>query len=91
MGRVDPDRINNADAAVVQHLVMDLVDRLQTHEPGAQVHTATALFILVAEWAGVPPQELFTATKNLMSSTEGNRTPAFAAIAAYLANEVPRG
>lgn len=87
---LDRDRLNGASAATVQRLVMDLVDRLQSEEPGAQVHTATALFILVAEWAGVPPQDLFTATKNLMASAEGNRTPAFVAVAAYLAGEIER-
>lgn len=88
---LDRDRLNGASAETVQRLVMGLVDRLQNEEPGAQVHAATALFILVAEWSRVPPQDLFTATKNLMSSSEGNRTPAFAAIAAYLAAELPRG
>jgi hypothetical protein len=48
------------------------------------------VFLALAEQLDIPPQEVFTATKNLIVTNEGKRTE-FKAVDAYLKGEVFHG
>ena len=48
---------------------------------------AAALFVLLAEHWGMDPQDVMTATKNLMIGSEGKRAE-FEAVALYLEAEL---
>lgn len=79
--------MNNADPQLVARAGMTVADRLQDFPADAQVMGVAALFLILAEASGVPAQDVFTATKNLMSNQEGRR-PEFAALSDYVRNEL---
>ena len=81
------DLFLNADPAAVARCTMQVIDSTQRHSAHIQMHAMAAAFLLVAEHWGVPAQELFTATKQLMNFTEGKR-PEFAAVAEYIEKEL---
>lgn len=82
------DLFNNADARRVANCTMAVIDATQRgFHPHEQMHAMAAAFLLLAEHWGVPAQDLFTATKNLMHDVEGKR-PEFAAVADYMENEL---
>ena len=84
---VNTDLMNNARPADVATAVMSVVDRLQHVQPHVQAMAAAALFVLLAERWGVEPQDVMTATKNLLIGSEGKRAE-FEAVALYLENEL---
>lgn len=81
------DLMNNANPTAVATAVMGVVDRLQHEQPHVQQMAAAALFVLLAERWGMKPQDVMTATKNLMIGSEGKRAE-FEAVALYLENEL---
>lgn len=81
------DLMNNADPQAVATATMAVLDRLQHQQPHIQQMAAAALFVLLAERRGVEPQDVMTATKNLMIGSEGKRAE-FLAVALYLENEL---
>ena len=82
------DLFNNADARRVANCTVAVIDATQRgRHPHEQMHAMAAAFLLLAEHWGIPAQDLFTATKNLMASVDGKR-PEFAAVADYMANEL---
>lgn len=66
---------------------MRVIDRIQTLSPAVQLHACAAVFLLVSERFGFEPQDVFSYTNNLMNYAEGRR-PEFAAVRAYLENEL---
>ena len=81
------DLMNNANPAAVATAVMVVIDKLQHEQPHVQQMAAAALFVLLAERWGMEPQDVMTATKNLMIGSEGKRAE-FEAVALYLENEL---
>lgn len=65
---IDRDRLVNADRTMVARLCVLLFSAVQTHENyEEQILALAAAFLLMADVAGIPAQEAFTAVTNLMS------------------------
>lgn len=88
MKRFNRDYMNNAEPRRVSTAAMTVIDRLQVeYKPHEQVMGAAATFLILAEHFGIPAQEIFTATKNLMNGMDGKR-PEFAAVMDYVKHEI---
>lgn len=85
---MNTDRMNNANPHTVASAAMAVVDRLQNFPPADQIMGAAALFLILAEHRGIPAQDIFTATKNLINGVDGKR-PEFRALAEYVKHELP--
>lgn len=82
------DLINNANPARVANATMAVIDATQRgFQPHEQMHAMAAAFLLLSEHWGLSPQDLFTATKNLMNDNLGKR-PEFAAVQQYMREEL---
>jgi hypothetical protein len=84
---IDRDKLMNMAVSDAGRAAMQVVDALQNHRPEAQVVGACAAFLLLAEASGMPAQDLFSATKNLINGAEGKR-PEFAAVSMYIELEI---
>jgi hypothetical protein len=85
------DRIVNVRAVSAGKAAMSVIDGLQNHiedDKGAQAVGLCAAFRLFCERFGLDPQDVFTATGNLMSRAEGPIRKDFQAVRDYLQNEV---
>lgn len=87
MPRLNRDIMNMAGPRDVAMASMTVLDRLQDFRPEIQIMGAAAVFLELAEFLGIPAQEAFTATKNLINGDEGKR-PEFRAISDYLNGEL---
>ncbi|MGH0299334.1 MULTISPECIES: hypothetical protein [Sinorhizobium] len=87
MRRLNRDTLNMAAPVNVARASLTVLDRLQDFEPEIQIMGAAAVFLELAEHLGIPPQEAFAATKNLINGDDGKRVE-FRAIAAYLQGEL---
>lgn len=86
--KIDRDKLNNADPVIVARAAISVIDALQLrYQPHEQVMGAVAMFLTIAERTGIPAQDLFTATKNLMNGQDGKRD-AFKALDAYVNHEL---
>lgn len=81
------DLLNNARPDRVAQAVVDATDRLQNYQPHEQMMGVCALFLFLADHWGVPAQDVFTATKNLINDADGKR-PEFAGIEQYIKKEL---
>ena len=82
------DRLVNAPRKETAGLTIGLLDRLQLSvNHGVQVAACAALFLTVCERFGVPAQDAFTASKNLMNDHDG-RSHEFRGVQAYAENEL---
>ncbi len=86
------DGLVNAPAADVANATFRLVDAAQTLQPHIQAAAAAALFVLLTEHYRAKPQDVMTATKNLlMRDSEGrDGIPEFAAVRDYIKYEMER-
>lgn len=87
MPRLNRDVLNMAGPRDVAMASMTVLDRLQDFRPEIQIMGAAAVFLELADHIGIPAQEAFTATKNLINGDDGKR-PEFRAISAYLKGEI---
>lgn len=80
----------NADAKTVAQKAVKVFDRVQDETPEIQLLTLAAAFILLAESAGIPTQDVYTAILNLMYDPLHNtgRKHQFAALKQYLKEDV---
>jgi hypothetical protein len=85
--RLNKDKINMARPREVAASVMMTLNGLQDYTPEIQVMGAAAVFLELSEALGIPPQEVFTATKNLIAGQDGKR-PEFTAIQDYIQGEM---
>lgn len=86
--KLNRDALNMADPAMVARAGMTVIDALQVQfHPHVQAMGAAAAFLSLAEHYGIPAQDLFTATKNLINGVDGKRTE-FKAIDAYMEGEL---
>lgn len=87
---IDRDRINSADKAEVANTCVSLFDRIDMLPKHIQLLGLAAAFILMANASGIPAQDAFTATKNLMKDplTATGIAPQFQAMDFHLKTEV---
>lgn len=90
MHRFDRDAFNSANPKVVAGATLQTLMGLENHKPHVQIMAAAAVFLSLAEHLGIPAQEAFAATKNLINDTEGKRTE-FRALDAYMKGEIFHG
>jgi hypothetical protein len=85
------DRIVNVRATAAGQAALTVIDGLQTYiegDKGAQAVGLCAAFRLFCERFGLDPQDVFTATGNVMAHAEGPLRKDFQAVRDYLKNEV---
>lgn len=80
------DVMNMAKPRDVAQASMGVLNAIQDHRPEIQIMGAAAVFLQLADHLGIPAQEAFTATKNLINGDDGKR-PEFKAIDAYMNGE----
>lgn len=90
MLRLDRDALNNANPKIVAMASLKTLMGIEDERPHTQIMAAAAVFLALADHLDIPPQEVFTAIKNLINTTEGKRTE-FAAIDAYMKGEIFHG
>lgn len=90
MPRLDRDALNNANPKAVAMATLQTLMGLENHPPHIQVMAAAAVFLSLADHLGIPAQEAFTATTNLINDTEGKCTE-FRALDAYMKGEIFHG
>jgi hypothetical protein len=87
MHRLDRDALNSANPKAVAVATLQTLMGLEDHPAHVQVMASAAVFLSLAEHLGIPAQEAFAATKNLINDTEGKRTE-FRALDAYMKGEI---
>jgi DsbC/DsbD-like thiol-disulfide interchange protein len=79
MNSVGPKQVASASIMVL--------DGLQSYRPHVQVLSAAAVFLSLCENLGIPAQEAFSTTKNIINGTDGKRNE-FKAVDAYIKGEL---
>lgn len=89
---VDRDALNGAPKKLVADLCVHVFDRLQDRKKEHQLLGLAAAFALLCDACRIPPQDVFTATKNLMADpmTSTGLAPQFQAMRFHLNTEVLR-
>lgn len=87
MPRFNRDVMNMAQPKHVAGAAMGVLNAIQDNRPEVQIMGVAATFLSLAEHLGIPAQEAFTATKNLINGDEGKRSE-FRALDAYMAGEI---
>lgn len=87
MPRHNRDVMNMAQPRDVARAAMATLSGLQDFRPEHQIMGAAAVFLELADYLGIPAQEAFTATKNLINGDQGKR-PEFLAIRDYMDGEL---
>lgn len=90
MSKINYDGLVNAQPQQVAHATMVLLHELQNHQPPVQAAALAATFVLLCEHYGVEPQDVMTATKNLLLAEGQGKRPEFGAARDYLRYEVRR-
>lgn len=85
--KFNPDVMNMASPSTVAMSAMNVLDRLQDFKPEIQVMGAAVVFLELCEYLGVPAQEAFVATKNLINGDNGRRVE-FLAVRDYMEGEL---
>lgn len=85
--KFNPDVMNMASPPQVAMAAMNVLDRLQDFKPEIQVMGAAVIFLELCDYLGVPPQEAFVATKNLINGDNGKRVE-FLAVRDYMEGEL---
>lgn len=85
--KFNPDVMSMASPREVSMAAMTVVDRLQDFHPEIQVMGAAVVFLELCDYLGVPAQEAFVATKNLINGDGGKRSD-FLAIRDYIEGEL---
>lgn len=84
--RYNRDVMNMAQPVEVSRAAMETLNALQDHRPEIALMGAAAVFLQLADHIGIPAQEAFAATKNLINGDDGKRVE-FKAIDAYMKGE----
>jgi hypothetical protein len=82
------DRFNNADQQQSAVAAMTVIDRLQNFPAEQQLVGLAATFLFVCEHFGIPAQDAFTVTKNVINDTDSKLIPEFRAVREYVRNEL---
>jgi hypothetical protein len=87
MPKLNRDVLNTATPRDVAMAAMTVLDRLQDFRPEIQIMGAATVFLTLADHLGIPAQEAFTVTKNLINGDDGKRAE-FRGIDAYMKGEL---
>ena len=89
---VDRDKLNMASKQEVAHACVSVFDRIQGWGREKQLLALATAFVLLADASGIPAQDVFTASKNLMIDpmTSTGLAPQFQAMRFHLKTEVLR-
>ena len=87
MPKFNRDVMNMAQPQEVSRAALTVLNTLQDTRPEVQIMGAATVFLSLAEYLGVPAQDAFTATKNLINDQDGKRVE-FRAVQAYLEGEL---
>ena len=85
------DSLVNASTQEAGKAAMSILEALQTYaenDKGAQAVGLCAAFLLFCRRFNLQPQEVFTATGNLLDYARGDARKDFDAVSLYLKNEV---
>lgn len=87
---VDRDKLNSARQSEVANACVSVFDRIQGWTREKQLLALAAAFVLLADASGIPAQDVFTASKNLMADplTQTGLAPQFQAMRFHLNTEV---
>ena len=85
---LNTDQLNNADAEQVARGGISILDRMQNCPQHIQPLALCAAFLTLADHLRVPPQDLFTVTKNMMA--EEQNIAEFKAVRDYIKYEIKR-
>lgn len=90
---VDRDRLNLASQKAVAANCVRVFDVLQHYPREHQLLALACSFILLADASGIPAQDVFTASKNLMADplTSSGLEPRFQAMRFHLNTEILTG
>lgn len=88
--RLNPDLLNNMPPEAVALASFEVIDALQRHHlyPANQVGALAATFLLVCSHLKLDPQDVFTATKNLLMADRYAGRQHFNAVKLYVENEI---
>ena len=90
MARIDYDGLTNAAPSAVAQAAMQVIDQLQNHRSHVQAAAAAAVFLVLCDHFRVSPQDVMTATKNLLFDDREGKRPEFAALRDYVRYEIRR-
>lgn len=87
---VNRDKMNMASKQEVANACVSIFDRIQEWSREKQLLALAASFVLLADASGIPAQDVFTASKNLMADpmTQTGLAPQFQAMRYHLNTEV---
>lgn len=87
---VDRDRLNMADKRSVARTCVDIFSAIQSKAREKQLLALACSFILLCEASGIPAQDVFSASKNLMADpmTSTGLQPQFGAMRYHLQTDV---
>jgi hypothetical protein len=87
---VDRDKLNQAPRSEVAAACVSIFDRIQDWGREKQLLALAASFVLLADASGIPAQDVFAASKNLMADpmTSTGLAPQFQAMRFHLNTEV---
>jgi hypothetical protein len=88
--RFDYMGLTNAAPQRVARLSFLVINELQEGKHHEQIVASAVVFLLICEALKVSPQDVFTATKNLLSDEREGGQEQFRAIQAYVAGELAR-
>lgn len=86
--KFDRDLMNLAAPNRVANVTLATLNQLQNWTPEEQVLGAASVFLHLADFWRVSPQDAFTAATNLMNDKDGKARPEFRAIRPYLEGEL---
>ena len=87
MPKLNFDALNNAPLEEVALTAFQIINAVQSDRPEHRAAAAAMVFLLLCQEFGANPQDVFTATKNMMASDEDGANPHYAALTLYIHHE----
>lgn len=87
MQKLSYDGLVNMPVSAVSNVAFKTLNVLQNHPPHIRAASSAMMFLLLCGEYGAEPQDVFTATKNMMASKEAGHNPQFLALKLYVENE----
>lgn len=84
---MDIDKLNSVPPDAVRQAGVSISNALQSFEPGAQVASAAAFFVLLCECQGIHPGTAMQVAANVMTGDDGTRNRQFEALKDYINGE----
>jgi len=88
MVKLNYDGLTNADPARVAKASFKLLNELQNHDQGTICAASAAVFLILCERFKVEPQDVFTATKNLLVADRVDGRHEFGAVKLFAQHEI---